>query len=92
MLSFANAKINLGLNLTEKRSDGYHNLETFFYPVKLYDVIELIDAEETRCVIKGIEIPGNVDDNICLKAFHLNEPVNFKGIKPHALELSCNPV
>jgi 4-diphosphocytidyl-2-C-methyl-D-erythritol kinase len=69
MLAFANAKINLGLNITAKRDDGYHNLETVFYSIKLYDVIELIDAEETACVIKGIEIPGNAADNICLKAF-----------------------
>ncbi|SFG75217.1 4-(cytidine 5'-diphospho)-2-C-methyl-D-erythritol kinase [Pedobacter insulae] len=69
MLAFANAKINLGLNLTEKRSDGFHNLETIFYPVKINDVIELVDSEETLCIIKGIEIPGNVDENICLKAF-----------------------
>lgn len=69
MLAFANAKINLGLNLTEKRNDGYHNLETVFYPIKLNDVIEIIDADETSCIIKGINIPGNAEDNICLKAF-----------------------
>ena len=69
MLSFANAKINLGLFLTEKRADGYHNLQTVFYPIKIYDVIELIDADETSCIIKGIDIPGDTVDNICLKAF-----------------------
>ncbi len=69
MLAFANAKINLGLFLTEKRTDGYHNLQTVFYPVKLYDVVELIDSKTTECIIKGINIPGNADDNICLKAF-----------------------
>lgn len=69
MLSFANAKINLGLNLLEKRTDGYHNLETVFYPIKIYDVVELIDADETACLTKGIAIPGNSDENICLKAF-----------------------
>jgi 4-diphosphocytidyl-2-C-methyl-D-erythritol kinase len=69
MLAFANAKINLGLFLTEKRADGYHNLQTVFYPVKLYDVVELIDSETTSCIIKGIDIPGSADDNICLKAF-----------------------
>jgi len=69
MLAFANAKINLGLNLIEKRSDGYHNLETIFYPIRLNDVVEIIDAEETSCMIKGIDIPGDADDNICLKAF-----------------------
>ena len=71
MLTFANAKINLGLNLTEKRSDGYHNLETVFYPIKLYDVVELIDAEVTTCITKGVEIPGSGEDNICLKAFKI---------------------
>jgi 4-diphosphocytidyl-2-C-methyl-D-erythritol kinase len=69
MLAFANAKINLGLFLTEKRKDGYHNLQTVFYPIKLYDVVELTDASETSFCTKGIEIPGNVTDNSCLKAF-----------------------
>jgi len=69
MLTFANAKINLGLNLTEKRADGYHNLETIFYPIKLNDVVEIIDADETNCIIKGIDIPGDAEDNICLRAF-----------------------
>ncbi|RYF22974.1 MAG: 4-(cytidine 5'-diphospho)-2-C-methyl-D-erythritol kinase, partial [Flavobacteriales bacterium] len=55
--------------LTEKRADGYHNLQTVFYPIKLRDVVELVDAPETSCVIEGIDIPGNADDNICLKAF-----------------------
>ncbi|WP_158795933.1 4-(cytidine 5'-diphospho)-2-C-methyl-D-erythritol kinase [Pedobacter sp. L105] len=71
MLVFANAKINLGLNITEKRTDGYHNLETVFYPVKIHDAVEITDADETSCVIKGIDIPGEVTDNICLKAYHL---------------------
>ena len=69
MLAFANAKINLGLNITQKRADGYHNLETVFYPVNISDVIEIIDAEQTNCLIKGIDIPGSADDNLCLKAF-----------------------
>lgn len=71
MLAFANAKINLGLNVTEKRPDGYHNLETVFYPVNLYDVLEVTEAEETSCELKGIDVPGDTADNICLKAYHL---------------------
>ena len=71
MLAFANAKINLGLHVVEKRTDGYHNLETVFYPVKLHDVVEITDAVETNCVIRGIELPGNATDNICLKAYQL---------------------
>jgi len=69
MLAFANAKINLGLYVTEKRPDGYHNLETVFYPVKIYDVVEITDASAVSCEVKGIEIPGSSQDNICVKAF-----------------------
>lgn len=42
MVSFPNCKINIGLNITEKRADGYHNLETVFYPIPFYDVLEII--------------------------------------------------
>lgn len=69
MLAFANAKINLGLHITEKRPDGYHNLETVFYPVKIYDVVELTDAEQNSCEVRGTDIPGDTRDNICFKAF-----------------------
>ena len=40
MIIFPNAKINLGLNITERRSDGYHNLETIFYPLPIEDALE----------------------------------------------------
>jgi 4-diphosphocytidyl-2-C-methyl-D-erythritol kinase len=69
MLTFANAKINLGLFLTEKRADNYHNLQTVFYPIKIHDVVELVDSSETSMLIKGIDIPGDATDNLCLKAF-----------------------
>ena len=44
MLAFPNCKINLGLNITGKRADGYHNIETIFYPVQLNDVLEIIES------------------------------------------------
>ncbi|MDQ7948590.1 MAG: 4-(cytidine 5'-diphospho)-2-C-methyl-D-erythritol kinase [Pedobacter sp.] len=69
MLIFANAKINLGLFLTEKRADGYHNLETVFYPIHIFDVVEIIDDERTSCTIKGMAIPGEEHDNSCLRAY-----------------------
>lgn len=69
MLSFANAKINIGLFLTSKRADDYHNLQTVFYPVKIHDVVELVDATETQITIKGVTIPGETNDNICISAF-----------------------
>ncbi len=72
MVGFANAKINLGLLITGKRPDGYHELQTVFYPVSaLYDVVELMDAEENSFESVGEEIPGLVKDNLCLKALKL---------------------
>lgn len=71
MLAFANAKLNLGLHVTARRADGYHELETIFHPVKLYDVVEITDAPVTSFVLKGIEIPGDQADNICIRAFEL---------------------
>jgi 4-diphosphocytidyl-2-C-methyl-D-erythritol kinase len=71
MLSFANAKINIGLNVTAKRADGYHEIETVFYPVKVQDVVELTDARELTCVVAGQTISGAMEDNLCYKAFRL---------------------
>ncbi|WP_316823431.1 4-(cytidine 5'-diphospho)-2-C-methyl-D-erythritol kinase [Pedobacter gandavensis] len=71
MLAFANAKINLGLQITGKRRDGYHNIETVFYPVRIYDVVETLDAKVTGCILEGVAVPGAVEDNICLKAYQL---------------------
>ncbi|QPH39387.1 4-(cytidine 5'-diphospho)-2-C-methyl-D-erythritol kinase [Pedobacter endophyticus] len=70
MLSFPNAKINLGLNITEKRSDGYHNLETVFYPINIKDAVEITDAEQTSCKIYGTNIPGDANDNLCMRAYN----------------------
>ncbi len=88
MIVFPNAKINLGLNIIEKRSDGFHNLETVFYPVKgLFDALEIIEQDGYGTVemsFSGIEIPGNLNDNICRKAYHLiaqNYPL--RSIKVH---------
>lgn len=71
MIVFPNAKINIGLNVVERRSDGYHNLETIFYPIKIYDALEVVLSDELRFTSSGNFIPGNSDDNLCLKAYHL---------------------
>ena len=67
------AKINLGLNITSKRTDGYHNLETVFCPVPIYDTITISKngAPEGTCSlnIKGLEICGNAEDNLIVKAY-----------------------
>lgn len=88
MLAFANAKINLGLNVIEKRPDGYHNLETVFYPVKIFDTIEITDAETTFCEIRGVAIPGDSKDNLCLQAYNLLKK-DF-GLPPQQITLLKN--
>lgn len=71
MVTFPNCKINLGLNATEKRGDGYHNLETVFYPIPLKDALEIIRAEETTFNSTGLPINGDKENNLCLKAYKL---------------------
>jgi 4-diphosphocytidyl-2-C-methyl-D-erythritol kinase len=73
MLTFPNAKINLGLNVVEKRSDGYHNIETVFYPLQLRDALELIPSSNGEFSFSsgGIPIGGNLEDNLVVKAYNL---------------------
>lgn len=72
MIVFPNAKINIGLNVVEKRIDGFHNIESIFYPVmELFDVLEIIKSEKLQFSSSGIAIPGNEADNLCVKAFGL---------------------
>lgn len=71
MISFPNAKINLGLNIIEKREDGFHNLESCFYPVTWHDILEIIPAQKVSFQSSGLEIPGNPEENLCLKAYRL---------------------
>ena len=74
MICFPNAKINLGLNIVSKRDDGYHNLETIFYPIGLKDALEIIESNTTdtyNFYSQGIKIDGNLEDNLIIKAYHL---------------------
>jgi len=71
MIIFPNAKINIGLNVINHRLDGYHNLETIFYPIKINDALEIIEADELSFQSSGLEIPGRVEDNLCIKGYHL---------------------
>ena len=71
MLSFPNCKINLGLNITSKRADGFHNIETVFYPVQLNDILEIVQADELKFTSTGLPISGAEESNLCLKAYHL---------------------
>jgi 4-diphosphocytidyl-2-C-methyl-D-erythritol kinase len=73
MIAFPNAKINFGLNVLEKRIDGFHDIETIFYPIELCDVLEIIPSgrEVVSFTSTGLTIPGNEQTNLCLKAYHL---------------------
>lgn len=71
MLVFPNAKINIGLNITEKRADGFHNIESCFYPVGWSDALEITLDETFSFHSDGISIPGNGADNLCTKAYHI---------------------
>jgi 4-diphosphocytidyl-2-C-methyl-D-erythritol kinase len=76
MITFPSAKINLGLYITERRTDGYHNLETCFYPIPWFDALEIVaqDAENGNpaksdsFTITGMQFEGNTNDNLVMKA------------------------
>jgi len=75
MVSFPNAKINLGLNVTRKRDDGFHDIETVFYPVACCDALEVIAAPNQDqpyiFTSSGLKVDGNATDNLCIKAYQL---------------------
>ena len=71
MLTFPGCKINLGLHIVDKREDGYHNLETIFYPIALSDILEIVAFADLRIIISGNKIAGDQQSNLCVKAYHL---------------------
>ena len=72
MISYPNAKINLGLNVVEKRSDGFHNIETLFVPYfGLADVLEIVYSDKPQMFQYGLKYNGDPYDNLCLKAYRL---------------------
>lgn len=78
MIVFPCAKINLGLNVVAKRADGYHDIETVFYPIPLYDALEIKYMSDDfpsleRCDIKitGNDIECDEEDNLVVRAYNL---------------------
>ncbi|MBR4828445.1 MAG: 4-(cytidine 5'-diphospho)-2-C-methyl-D-erythritol kinase [Muribaculaceae bacterium] len=73
MITFPNAKINLGLNIVERRQDGYHNIETIFFPIPLTDVLEIVSARgaETSLTCYGNAVDCPVEKNLVMKAYRM---------------------
>ena len=70
MILYPNAKINLGLNIESKRSDGYHNISSVFYPIyDCFDILEIVSSNSFLFTSSGISIPGS--NNLCTKAYDL---------------------
>ena len=88
MIVFPKAKINLGLRITAKRPDGYHDIETLFYPVMLSDALEFVVSSESlkkdNLIVTGINTGSDPDDNLVLKTVRkLREKYIFPRLKIH---------
>ncbi len=73
MITFPNAKINVGLHIVSRRTDGYHNLETLFYPIGITDVLEIVPAStgNTTLSVTGIAVDGDIERNLVMRAYRL---------------------
>jgi 4-diphosphocytidyl-2-C-methyl-D-erythritol kinase len=88
MLSFPNAKINLGLHVTRKRDDGFHDIETVFYPVQLHDALEILPSgkEKSSLSLHGKALPPG-GENLCMKALHLlQQDFSMPPVEMHLLK------
>lgn len=86
MISFPNCKINIGLHVINKREDGFHTIETIFYPVPLFDMLEIVEIKNSKGTIdikvEGLEIEGDQQNNIVVKAYDLlNKDFELGSIK-----------
>ena len=92
MVVFPNCKINLGLSILQKRDDGFHDLETIFYPVKFNDALEIITSsssdKEIEYCASGIQIEGGEENNLCIKAYYeiKKDYPDLPSIKLHLLK------
>ena len=95
MIVFPNCKINLGLNILHKRSDGYHDLETIFYPIPLTDSLEIIENKDPGksptfpFTSSGLPIAGKPSSNLCVKAYRMLKQ-DFPGM--HSVKIHLHKV
>ncbi len=87
MITFPNSKINLGLWVTERRHDGYHNIQTVMFPVPWCDILEIVSATgvDTTLTVTGIHIESPIENNLCYKAWRLFD--DKYGIPPVSIHL-----
>ncbi len=91
MITRPNCKINLGLHVTGKRPDGYHNIETVFLPVHtLCDELEIIPSDSFSFVQQGIPVDCPPEQNICVKAYNLLLENFPHKVQPVAMRLVKN--
>ncbi len=84
MITFSNAKINIGLNIVEKCADGFHRIETIFYPIFWQDILECIDFDEVTFSQTGIKIDCETEKISCVKAYKLlSQNFSLKPLKIH---------
>ena len=92
MVIFPNCKINLGLQILAKRNDGFHNIETVFYPIQLKDALEIVPFDSEEQVIfssSGYPVSGDFKDNLCLRAYYLLKK-DFPDLPPVKIHLHKN--
>lgn len=87
MIVFPNCKINLGLQITKKREDGYHDLETVFFPVPIKDILEIISSPAFEFTVSGITMDPT--GNICIQAYNLLKQ-DFPSVPPVKMHLHKN--
>lgn len=93
MICYPNAKINIGLHVINKRADGFHNIETIFYPIGFSEILECVEnktyAKADKCVFvsHGLTINGNTDTNLVVKAYKLlDKEFNLPPVIVHLLK------
>ncbi len=89
MLLFPNSKINIGLNVIGRRSDGFHNIETVFCPVGLCDILEITPAKgednsQSRLTVTGVAVDSPPEKNLCMKAYsEMSKMFSLPGVNIH---------
>ena len=87
MIFYPNAKINLGLNVLRKRNDGFHEIESVFYPIPWFDILEIVpDSGKGKITFStsGIEVPSDGKPNLCERVYHrFADEFDIRSVKLH---------